>query len=139
MSDNITLGPIGQIAFSTDRLDEQVSFYRDTLGVPFLFQVPGMAFFDLGGVRLMFSDIQEGERHPASTLYFRVSDIDLAFDQLKQNGVPFEDTPHKIADMPDHELWMVFFRDPEHNLMGLMAEKPLPQPAAPGATPSSAA
>src|SRR5207253_317331 len=73
MPDTITLGPIGQIAFSTDILDQQVTFYRDTLGVPFLFQVPGMAFFDLGGVRLMFSDIQEGERHPASTLYFRVS------------------------------------------------------------------
>ena len=27
-----------------------------------------------------------------------------------------------IAKMPDHDLWMVFFRDSEGNLMGLMSE-----------------
>jgi hypothetical protein len=37
-------------------------------------------------------------------------------------GAPFDDEPHPIARMPDHELWMTFFRDPDRNLHGLMAE-----------------
>ena len=39
-----------------------------------------------------------------------------------ERGVPFDDEPHLIARMPDHELWMTFFRDPDRNLHGLMAE-----------------
>lgn len=27
-----------------------------------------------------------------------------------------------LAKMPDHELWMAFFRDTEGNLLGLMSE-----------------
>ena len=27
-----------------------------------------------------------------------------------------------VAKMPDHDLWMTFFRDSENNLMGLMSE-----------------
>jgi len=27
-----------------------------------------------------------------------------------------------IAKMPGHELWMTFFRDPDHNLLALMSE-----------------
>lgn len=43
--------------------------------------------------------------------------------ELKDRGVPFDDAPHLIAKMPDHELWMAFFRDPDRNLLALMEEK----------------
>ena len=48
------LGTIGQIHVSVTDVDRSVAFYRDVLGIPFLFRVPGqpMAFFDCGGVRL---------------------------------------------------------------------------------------
>ena len=127
MSD-VKLGPLGQIAMTVKDVDASVKFYRDVLGVPFLFQVPNMAFFDLDGVRLMITGGEGGDQqHGASTLYFCVSDLEGAHQTLGEHGVTFIDTPHKIADMPDHELWMCFFRDPDGYLMGLMAEKPLPE------------
>jgi methylmalonyl-CoA/ethylmalonyl-CoA epimerase len=127
MSD-VKLGPLGQIAMTVKDVEASVKFYRDMLHVPFLFQVPNMAFFDLDGVRLMITGGEEGiESHGASTLYFRVADLEGAHQQLGARGVSMVDSPHKIADMPDHELWMCFFRDPDGYLMGLMAEKPLPQ------------
>jgi methylmalonyl-CoA/ethylmalonyl-CoA epimerase len=60
--------------------------------------------------------------HPSSTIYFKVDDLDAAYAELRGRGVPFDDEPHLIAKMPDHELWMAFFRDPDRNLHGLMAE-----------------
>jgi len=41
---------------------------------------------------------------------------------LSKRGVSFEKQPHLIAKMPDHELWMAFFRDPDENLLALMSE-----------------
>src|SRR5688572_22638379 len=110
MSD-VKLGQLGQIAMTVKDVDASVKFYRDVLGVPFLFQVPNMAFFDLDGVRLMIAGSEDGsnDSHGASTLYFRVDDLERAHQQLGAHGVALVDTPHKIADMPDHELWMCFF------------------------------
>jgi hypothetical protein len=77
-----------------------------------------------GDVRLMLATPESDEfDHPSSTLYFRVDDIHAARAELVARGVPFDDEPpHLIARMPDHELWMTFFRDPDRNLHGLMAE-----------------
>jgi methylmalonyl-CoA/ethylmalonyl-CoA epimerase len=82
-----------------------------------------LAFFDCGGVRLMLTRPEKPEfDHPSSILYFAVPDIQAAHARMKEKGVHFEDEPHLIARMPDHDLWMVFFRDSEGNLMGLMSE-----------------
>ena len=115
---------IWQIAVNVHDVERAVAFYRDALGLPFLFQVPGLAFFDCGGVRLMLSRPETPEfDHASSVLYFRVADIEAAHGELAGRGVAFRDAPHKIADMPDHELWMTFFDDTEGNLHALMAEK----------------
>ncbi len=100
-------------------------FYRDVLGLRLLFQAPpGLAFFDCGGVRLMLGRAENPEfAHPASTLYYKVDDIDAAYAALKASGVTLIDEPHLIARMPDHELWMVFFRDSEENVLALMEER----------------
>jgi methylmalonyl-CoA/ethylmalonyl-CoA epimerase len=92
--------------------------------LPLLFKAgPGLAFFDCGGVRLMLTRPEKPEfDHPSSILYFAVADIHAAHQKMKGNGVRFEDEPHLLAKMPDHDLWMVFFRDSEGNLMGLMSE-----------------
>ncbi len=118
----LQLGQIGQISLSVTNIERAVAFYRDSLGLKFLFQFPNLAFFDCGGVRLML-DIPEGsgERH-SSVLYFKVSQIEEAFQTLSSRGVPFEGKPHLIAKMPDHELWMAFFRDPDKNILALMSE-----------------
>lgn len=120
----VSLGALGQIAMTAHDLARAVPFYRDRLGMRLLFEVPpGLAFFDCDGVRLMLS-LPEGEHnHPGSVLYFRVGDIDQAWSALKDRGVEFIDAPHLIARMPDHELWMAFFRDTEGNTLAIMSEK----------------
>lgn len=118
-------GGICQIALTVDDLEKAVSFYRDILGLSFLFSAPpGLAFFDVGGVRLMLT-LPEGQAGGTnSVIYYRVGDIGLAFAELGARGVVFVDTPHLVARMPDHELWMVFLKDPSGNLAGLMEERP---------------
>jgi methylmalonyl-CoA/ethylmalonyl-CoA epimerase len=119
------LGEIGQIALSVTDLDKAVGFYRDTLGMKHLFSAPpGLAFFAAGNVRLMLSrpEKPDSERFTCA-LYFRVADIQPARDALAARGVAFEGEPHLVAKMPDHELWMAFFRDPDRNLLALMSEK----------------
>jgi methylmalonyl-CoA/ethylmalonyl-CoA epimerase len=115
---------IGQIAIPVQDLGRAVAFYRDTLGLRFLFQPsPALAFFDCGGVRLMLDVSGEAEfRHPSSILYYKVDDIQATWAALRGKGVGFRDDPHLIARMPDHELWMAFFRDTEGNTMALMSE-----------------
>ncbi len=114
---------IGQISICVHDVDRAVAFYRDALGLEFLFDTGPLAFLMCGDVRLMLTTPERDEfDHPSSTLYFRVDDIHATREQLAARGVPFEDGPHLIAKMPDHELWMTFFRDPDRNLHGLMAE-----------------
>jgi methylmalonyl-CoA/ethylmalonyl-CoA epimerase len=118
------LTQIGQIAINVHDLDRAVEFYRDALGMRFLFQAPpSLAFFDCGGVRIMLSPAERPEfDHPGSVLYYKVDDINAAVETLKSRGVTFDDEPHLIAKMPDHDLWMAFFKDSEGNTLALMCE-----------------
>ena len=115
---------LGQIQVRAHDVERASTFYQDALGLKLLFKAPpGLAFFDCGGVRLMIDSPEKPEfDHPSSILYFAVPDIQAAHAQMKQSGVRFEDEPHLIATMPDHDLWMTFFRDSEDNLMALMSE-----------------
>jgi methylmalonyl-CoA/ethylmalonyl-CoA epimerase len=117
------LSKLGQIHMQVTDLARAVAFYRDTLGIPFLFEVPRMAFFDLQGVRLMLAE-PEGPGHDGtgSILYFDVPDLPLAHRELEGRGVGFDTVPTLIAEMPDHDLWMAFFKDSEGNQLALMSE-----------------
>jgi methylmalonyl-CoA/ethylmalonyl-CoA epimerase len=118
------LAQIGQIAMPVREVGRAIAFYRDVLGMRFLFQAPpGLGFFDCAGVRLML-DGPAGAKAGAhgTVLYYKVPDIREAFATLTGRGVAFEGQPHLIAKMPDHELWMAFFRDPDRNLLALMSE-----------------
>ena len=118
------LSTIGQIAMVAKDIARATAFYRDRLGMKFLFEFPGLAFFDCDGVRLMISRAEKPEfDHPGSVLYFKVNDIDAAHADLVAKGVEFVDKPHLIAKLPDHELWMAFFKDSEGNTLALMHEK----------------
>jgi len=121
----IGISRLGQIAINVHDLDRATAFYRDILGLPLLFTTTALAFFDCGGVRLMLSPPEKPEfDHPGSVLYFTVPDIASAHRQMLSSGVHFEDPPHLIARMPNHDLWMTFFRDPDQNLLALMSEMP---------------
>lgn len=119
------LATIGQIALSVQNVERATAFYRDVLGLRFLFAPgPNLAFFDCGGVRLMLALPEKEFDRPGSVIYFKVSDIQDAYDALRQRGATFIDEPHLVAPMPDHDLWMTFFRDPDGNTLALMAEMP---------------
>lgn len=119
----IKLSTIGQVSMRAKDIERAIAFYRDTLGIRHLFTFGTLAFFDCGGVRLMLGLPEKPEfDHPGSVLYFKVDDIRAAHATLEGRGVAFEGPPHLIAKMPDHELWMAFFRDSEANLLALMAE-----------------
>jgi catechol 2,3-dioxygenase-like lactoylglutathione lyase family enzyme len=119
-----SLDRIGQIAIMVKDLARATDFYRDVLGMRFLFEVPGrMAFFDCGGVRLLL-EVPEDTAYAshASILYYRVADLEAAYRTLGARGASFVGAPHLIARMPDHELWMAFLRDSEDNTLALMSE-----------------
>jgi methylmalonyl-CoA/ethylmalonyl-CoA epimerase len=120
----IGIARIGQVQIRAEDVERAANFYEHVLGLKLLFKAPpGLAFFDCGGVRLMLERPAKAEfDHASSVLYFAVSDIKAAHTRLKEKGARFEDEPHMIARMPDHDLWMTFFRDSEENLLALMSE-----------------
>jgi len=116
------IGGIGQIALTVKDLTRAVAFYRDILGLKYLFEAANMAFFDCGGVRLMMTLPEEPGSTYSSIIYYKTDNIGATSEQLSMRGVVFESPARMIAKMPDHELWMAFFRDSEDNLLGLMSE-----------------
>lgn len=124
-SSDFGLNQIGQIAIPVADLERAVIFYRDVLGMRFLFQAPpGLAFFDCDGVRLLLDvPAKEQQDQYASIIYYKVDDLPSAVETLKARGVSFEQEPELVAKMPDHELWMAFLKDPDGNMLALMWEK----------------
>lgn len=123
----LALEKIGQIAIMVKDVQRATEFYRDKLAMKYLFTAGDLAFFDCGGIRLMLGK-PEGADSGTSTIYFKVPEINEAHEQMKSRGVHFVDKPHLIAKLPDHDLWMTFFRDSEGNMLGLMTEVRPPKP-----------
>lgn len=119
------LSEIGQIAITVSDVAKATTFYRDVLGLKFLFGAgPNLAFLQAGGTRLMLSTPQgHGEPGKNSILYFKVQDITATHAAVVARGAKNERAPALTAKMPDHELWIGFVRDPDGNLVGLMEEK----------------
>jgi len=116
---------VGQVAINVQDVGRATAFYRDVLGLKFLFAAGQLAFFDCGGVRLMLDKPENAQfDHPSSILYFTVPDIEAAHQKLVDAGVSIFEVPRIVAPMPDHDLWMSFFRDTEGNVMALMSEVP---------------
>ena len=124
-----SLTRIAQIAISVKDLERAIAFYRDVLGLQFLFQAPpGLAFFNIDGVRLMLGVAESGgaeKDHHTSVLYYQTADIHASTAALKGRGVAFESEPHKVANLGKVDLWMAFCRDSEGNLLGVLSEVPV--------------
>ena len=120
----IALNQVGQVALSVDDIDAAEQFYERILGLRKLYRFGDLVFFDCAGLRLLVEKSNVQPLPGNSPIYFRVADIALVYARLRAQGVGFVDTPHLIAPMEDHDLWMVFFRDPAGNLLALMQEAP---------------
>ena len=129
----LNLDHIGQIALPVTDVDRAEEFYRTALGLRHLYRYGDLTFFDCAGVRLLLEKTLDfANVIRSSTIYLRCADIALAVRELKQRGVPFDSTPHLIAHMDDHDLWMAFFHDPDGHALALMQEAPKGyQPPAP--------
>ena len=124
---SLNLSRIGQIAIGVSDIDRATEFYRDTLGMRFLFSAPpGMSFFDCDGVRLMLTIPEQAgeEQKSSSVIYYTVEDVQQATETLKSCGVRFIGEPHIIHSTDTYDLWMSFFTDPDGNTLALMAEVP---------------
>ena len=124
----MALGKLGQIHLTVTDLDRSVAFYRDVLGIPLMFVVPGqpMAFFISGDVRLYLGKSESPEFVTQSMLYFWVEDIDAEFKRISAAGVEMADVPHVVHRDHTIELWMSAFLDPDGHHLVLMQERPLP-------------
>ena len=120
------LADIGQIAITVSDVARATTFYRDVLGLKFLFAAgPNLAFLGAGSVRLMLTTPQgAGEPGKNSILYFKVPDIAAAHAAVVARGAREGRGPNVVARMPDHDLWISELRDPENNLVALMSEVP---------------
>lgn len=127
MENTLNIAGIGQISMTVQDLARAIPWYRDVLGLRFLFQAESMGFFDCEGIRLMLAEPEDvTSRQGSSILYFRVEDIAGQVRILREKGARIVRDPQLTAEMPDHDLWMAFFEDSEGNLLALMEEKPKP-------------
>lgn len=119
------LSDIGQIAVVVSDVSKALPFYRDVLGLKFLFSAgPALAFLQAGSVRIMLTPPEGAGRVGGnSVLYFRVDDIEGTQHAIVGRGAANYKDPRSIAKMPDHDLWIGFVTDPDGNLIGLMEEK----------------
>ncbi len=118
---------VGQLLIPVTDLEGGIAFYRDSLGLRFLFSAPPqMSFFQAGSVRLLVG-VPESSRlaHRGSMIYFKVTDIHDVFETLQSRGVAFGAPPHVVHRTPTMELWLCEFRDPDGNQLALMSEKTL--------------
>ena len=115
---------VAQLMIPVENFDAGVSFYRDVLGIPFLFAAPPqMAFFMCGSVRLLVGVMPAGQTpQRGSAIYFKVSDIQAVYSSLSAKGVTFVAAPHVVNRTPQSELWLSEFKDPDGNQLALMAE-----------------
>ena len=123
---DLSQSTVAQVLIPVDDLERAIGFYRDTLGVPFLFTAPPqMAFFQCGGVRLLVGVPPGGHAAPrGSAIYFQVADIGAVAETLMSRGVAFQTSPHVVHRTAEYELWLAEFRDPDGNQLALMSQTP---------------
>ena len=124
MDANPELAGVLQVAIPAKDVDRASDFYARKLGMQFLFKAPNMAFLACGDTRIYLDSnptvIQAGGN---TLLYFRAIDIDRAHATFKERSVEITEPPHVIARMPDRDVWLMWLRDSESNLIGVMQEK----------------
>ena len=112
---------LAQVALAVGDLPRAVAFYRDVLGLPLMFETNGMAFFQLGNLRLMI-----GRREPGGptlgpgVIYFDAPDLPELGAELEARGLVFRGPAETLQRTAEGELQLRFAPDPDGNMIGLM-------------------
>lgn len=110
-----------QVALTTRDLPRAIIFYRDTLGLPLMFESNGMAFFDVAGMRLMIAlDANRPQARPTSILYFDAPNFPAALSKLIAAGVDREGPVETVQRTAAGDLRLQQFRDPDGNMLAIM-------------------
>lgn len=118
--------PLGlrQLALTFTDVPRAVTFYREVLGIPLAFETDGLAFFELDGVRLMFTQPSAPEfAHANSVIYLAVTDAEQAFASAVARGARPERPAQRVGQTATHDIVIGFVRDPEGNLIGLAEDR----------------
>jgi methylmalonyl-CoA/ethylmalonyl-CoA epimerase len=116
---------VTQVGLTVRDLDLARKFYRDTLGLPLLFEANGMLFFQLAGLRLMVGRAYKPDQPiGGSILYFDAPDFDAAVSALESRGVFFLSDAQVLQRTDTHELRLRSFLDSDGNALALMGMVP---------------
>lgn len=118
----VHLEKIGQIAITVTDLARAKDFYLNTLGMRFLFDAGQMTFFQCGDIRLLVGTGEASAPRGGTILYFKVEDIQAVCGRLREKGVEFVQDARLVARLPDHDLWIALFKDPDGNVLAAMSE-----------------
>jgi catechol 2,3-dioxygenase-like lactoylglutathione lyase family enzyme len=123
MSNAVSLAsrPLAQVALTVRNMDNARGFYRDVLGLPMLFEVPGMMFFQLQGLRLMVGQAQSAEQPiGGSVLYFDTPEFQDMSLELERKGVTFRGPAQTVQRTKTQDLKLREFLDPDGNALAIM-------------------
>lgn len=123
MPPRLALGPLAQVSRTVADLPTSVAWYRDVVGLSHLYTYGRLAFFSLGGPRLLLTQ-RDQVAADESILYFAVGDIDHAHAALGARGARFMSPPHRVYTKVDGgEEWMAFFADPEDRALAIVGAR----------------
>jgi catechol 2,3-dioxygenase-like lactoylglutathione lyase family enzyme len=123
---NLSGRKLVQVAFTCRDLDRSRTFYRDTLGLPLMFEAGNMLFFQIEGLRLMIGKEEKpGSAIGGAVVYFDAPDIDALGAALEAKGVTFERPAETVQRTATHELKLRAFHDPDGNAIALMGMIPV--------------
>src|SRR4030095_11716671 len=123
---NLAEAIVTQLLIPIEDFERGVAFYRDVLGLPFLFAAPPqMAFFRCGAVRLLVGVTPAGQKvQRGSQIYFGVKDIQPVYSSLSTQGGQFKAATHVVSTPATSEVWLAEFLDLDGNQLALMSEAP---------------
>lgn len=118
------LNGVIQIAIPARDIDRATAFYCENLGLGLLMKGPNMSFLECGGIRIYLDANPGGTAGGNSLVYFRATNMAHAHRAFKDSGVIIHREPHGIASLADRDVWLMWIRDSESNLLGIMEERP---------------
>lgn len=118
---------LAQLHISVSNIERSVAFYRDVLGLEFLYDIPAqkMAFLQAGPVRIYLGEAETPDSASHPLAYYRVDGVQKEYQRLLAAGAKKGTPPHRVHSDESHELWMAAVLDPDGHSVVIMEERPI--------------